>query len=85
MTNSGRQYSDESDPDVRAFLEQISPLNNAEKITVLLSITHGEEDSQVPIGEALHMGYREQKGLHGVDGVRVGGPRYASSRREKKG
>jgi len=40
---------------VRAFLERISPLNNAEKITVPLSIAHGEEDSRVPVGEALSM------------------------------
>jgi dipeptidyl aminopeptidase/acylaminoacyl peptidase len=40
---------------VRAFLERISPLNNAEKITVPLSIAHGEEDSRVPVGEALRM------------------------------
>ncbi|KAH8993158.1 alpha beta-hydrolase [Lactarius akahatsu] len=50
-----RKYGDESDPDVRAFLERISPLNNAEKIKVPLSIAHGEEDSRVPVGEALSM------------------------------
>ncbi|KAF8272722.1 alpha beta-hydrolase [Lactarius quietus] len=50
-----REYGDESDPDVRAFLERISPLNNAENITVPLSIAHGEEDSRVPVGEALRM------------------------------
>jgi dipeptidyl aminopeptidase/acylaminoacyl peptidase len=50
-----REHGDESDPDVRAFLERISPLNNAENITVPLSIAHGEEDSRVPVGEALRM------------------------------
>ena len=50
-----REYDDESDPDVRALLERISPLNNAEEITVPLSIAHGEEDSRVPVGEALRM------------------------------
>ena len=50
-----REYGDESDPDVRAFLERISPLNNAENITVPLSIAHGEEDSRVPVGEAMRM------------------------------
>ncbi len=50
-----REYGDESDPDVRAFLERISPLNNAEKISVPLSIAHGDEDSRVPVDEALRM------------------------------
>ncbi|KAI0255441.1 Alpha/Beta hydrolase protein [Lactifluus subvellereus] len=50
-----REYGDERDAGVRAFLERISPLNNAEKITAPLSIAHGEEDSRVPVGEALRM------------------------------
>ena len=29
-----REYGDETDPEVRAFLERISPLNNADKIAV---------------------------------------------------
>ena len=29
-----------------------------------------------------HVGYRQQEGLHGVDGVRAGGPRYVASRIE---
>jgi hypothetical protein len=50
-----REYGDERDAEVRAFLERISPLNNAEKITVPLSIAHGEEDSRVPLSEALRL------------------------------
>jgi len=50
-----QEYGDERDPDVRAFLERISPLNNAEKIAVPLSIALGEEDSRVPVGEALRL------------------------------
>jgi hypothetical protein len=53
-----------------AFLERISPLNNVEKITVPLSIAHGEEDSRVP-GVAV-VGHREQESLYGIDGLRVG-------------
>jgi len=49
------EYGDERDPEVRAFLERISPLNNAEKIAVPLSIAHGEEDSRVPVGEAMRL------------------------------
>jgi dipeptidyl aminopeptidase/acylaminoacyl peptidase len=50
-----QEYGDERDPEVRAFLERISPLNNAGKITVPLSIAHGEEDSRVPVDEALQL------------------------------
>jgi dipeptidyl aminopeptidase/acylaminoacyl peptidase len=50
-----REYGNETDPEVRAFLGRISPLNNADKIAVPLSIAHGEEDSRVPAGEALRM------------------------------
>jgi dipeptidyl aminopeptidase/acylaminoacyl peptidase len=50
-----REYGDERDAGVRAFLARISPLNNAEKITVPLSIAHGEEDSRVPVSEALRL------------------------------
>ncbi|KAI9512128.1 Alpha/Beta hydrolase protein [Russula earlei] len=50
-----QEYGDERDADVRAFLERISPLNNAERIAVPLSIAHGEEDSRVPVGEALRL------------------------------
>jgi dipeptidyl aminopeptidase/acylaminoacyl peptidase len=50
-----REYGDERDATVHAFLERISPLNNVEKITVPLSIAHGEEDSRVPVDEALRM------------------------------
>lgn len=49
------EYGDERDPEVRAFLERISPLNNAEMIAVPLSIAHGEEDSRVPVGEAMRL------------------------------
>ena len=49
------EYGDERDPEVRAFLERISPLNNAEKIAVPLSIAHGDEDSRVPLSEALQL------------------------------
>ena len=50
-----REYGDERDAAVRAFLERISPLNNAEKIAVPLSIAHGDEDSRVPLSETLQL------------------------------
>ncbi|KZP22544.1 alpha/beta-hydrolase [Athelia psychrophila] len=49
------KYGDETIPEIREFLERISPINNASKITVPLSIAHGETDARVPIGEAIKM------------------------------
>jgi dipeptidyl aminopeptidase/acylaminoacyl peptidase len=36
----------------RAFLESISPLNKADRITTPLLVIHGENDPRVPVGEA---------------------------------
>jgi dipeptidyl aminopeptidase/acylaminoacyl peptidase len=49
------EYGDETDPKIREFLEKISPLNNASKISVPLSIAHGETDSRVTVEEAIRM------------------------------
>lgn len=49
------KYGDETIPEIREFLDRISPINNASKITVPLSIAHGETDVRVPIGEAIKM------------------------------
>lgn len=53
--NRRLEYGDESDPIIRTFLERISPLNNAEKISVPLFITQGETDTRVPVKEAIAM------------------------------
>jgi dipeptidyl aminopeptidase/acylaminoacyl peptidase len=47
-----REYGDETDPEMRAFLQKISPVNNAEKIKAALFITHGKNDPRVPYTEA---------------------------------
>ena len=49
------EYGDESDPRIRAFLERISPLYNADKISVPLFITHGEVDTEVLVHESVSM------------------------------
>lgn len=49
------EYGDETIPEIREFLERISPLNNASKISVPLSIAHGETDSRVTVEEAIRM------------------------------
>jgi protease II len=46
------EYGDERDPEMREFLNAISPLNNAHKITKPLFITQGLNDPRVPISEA---------------------------------
>ena len=46
------EYGDERDPEMRAFLETISPANNAEKIQSALFVAHGANDPRVPLGEA---------------------------------
>ncbi|MFP3943598.1 MAG: prolyl oligopeptidase family serine peptidase [Alphaproteobacteria bacterium] len=49
------EYGDERDPEMRAFLEKISPVNNVEKITKPLFIIQGANDPRVPASEADQM------------------------------
>jgi dipeptidyl aminopeptidase/acylaminoacyl peptidase len=49
------EYGDERDQEMRAFLERISPANQAEKIRAALMVVHGKNDPRVPIGEALQI------------------------------
>ena len=46
------EYGDERDADMRAFLEKISPLNNAAKIKKPLFVVQGRNDPRVPYTEA---------------------------------
>ncbi len=46
------EYGDERDPAMRAFLESIAPLNNAEKISKPLLVMQGLNDPRVPYTEA---------------------------------
>jgi len=46
------EYGDERDPDMRAFLESIAPVNNAYKISTPLFIVQGLNDPRVPASEA---------------------------------
>ncbi|HEY9623727.1 MAG TPA: S9 family peptidase [Crinalium sp.] len=46
------EYGDERDPQMREFLLQISPLNNAHKIQKPLFVIHGQNDPRVPLNEA---------------------------------
>ena len=49
------EYGDERDPQMRAFLQRIAPLNNAQKIKVPMFIVQGANDPRVPASEAEQM------------------------------
>jgi dipeptidyl aminopeptidase/acylaminoacyl peptidase len=46
------EYGDERDPKMREFLQSISPLNRATKITKPLFVVQGKNDPRVPLNEA---------------------------------
>lgn len=46
------EYGDERDPKMKEFLEKISPLTNAHKITKPLFVVQGKNDPRVPYTEA---------------------------------
>jgi dipeptidyl aminopeptidase/acylaminoacyl peptidase len=46
------EYGDERDPEMRAHLQEISPLNNVAKIDVPMLVVQGENDPRVPVTEA---------------------------------
>ena len=49
------EYGDERDPEMRAHLEKISPVNNVEKINIPLFVVQGENDPRVPVTESIQM------------------------------
>lgn len=49
------EYGDERDPEMRAHLEKISPVNNVEKIRIPLFVVQGENDPRVPVTESTQM------------------------------
>lgn len=49
------EYGDERDPEMRAFLERISPNNNADRITKPLLVVQGLNDPRVPASESEQM------------------------------
>ena len=46
------EYGDERDPEMRAFLERISPLNHVDRMTRPMLISQGLNDPRVPAGES---------------------------------
>ena len=49
------EYGDVNDPEMREFLKNISPVNNAEKITIPVFIYHGAQDDRVKVSQARIM------------------------------
>ncbi len=49
------EYGDERNPEVRAFLERIAPVKNADKLTKPLFVVQGKNDPRVPLSEAEQM------------------------------
>jgi dipeptidyl aminopeptidase/acylaminoacyl peptidase len=49
------EYGDERDPEMRAHLEKISPVNSVEKINIPLFVVQGENDPRVPVTESIQM------------------------------
>jgi dipeptidyl aminopeptidase/acylaminoacyl peptidase len=49
------EYGDERDPEMRAHLEKISPVNSVDKIKVPLFVVQGENDPRVPVTESIQI------------------------------
>ncbi len=49
------EYGDERDPEMRAFLERISPLAHAGRIHTPILVVQGQNDPRVPLSEAEQM------------------------------
>jgi len=49
------EYGDERDPAMREYLQRISPLNNAGKITKPMLVVQGQNDPRVPVNESEQM------------------------------
>ena len=49
------EYGDERDPKMRAFLEKISPMTSAHKITKPMFVVQGKNDPRVPYTESQQM------------------------------
>lgn len=56
------EYGDERDPEMRKFLESISPLNNVQKIGKPMLIIQGANDPRVPLNESEQLLARLKEG-----------------------
>ncbi|KAJ6546915.1 Alpha/Beta hydrolase protein [Mycena capillaripes] len=58
------EYGDERIPEIRAFLEKVSPINRTSEIAAPLQIAHGDTDSRVPVDQAIRMWQTVSKSVH---------------------
>ncbi len=49
------EYGDERDPEMRAHLQRISPMNNVDRISVPIFVVQGQNDPRVPVTESEQM------------------------------
>jgi dipeptidyl aminopeptidase/acylaminoacyl peptidase len=56
------EYGDERDPNMRAFLQRISPLSNARRIHKPLLVAGGQNDPRVPISESEQLVWTVRSG-----------------------
>jgi dipeptidyl aminopeptidase/acylaminoacyl peptidase len=49
------EYGDERDPETRAMLERISPINNVDQIDIPLLVVQGRNDPRVPADQSLQI------------------------------
>ena len=49
------EYGDERDPEMRAHLESIAPMNHVDKMKHPMFIVQGENDPRVPVTESAQM------------------------------
>jgi len=56
------EYGDERDPNMRAFLQRISPLSNARRIHKPLLVVAGANDPRVPISESEQLVWSVRSG-----------------------
>ncbi len=49
------EYGDERDPEMRAFLESISPINQVDRINIPLLVVQGENDPRVPVNQSTQI------------------------------
>ncbi len=57
------EYGDERIPEIRDFLQRISPASGAAKLRILLLIAHGQRDSRVPVDQAEAMAAARANGV----------------------
>jgi len=60
------EYGDERVPEMRAFLERISPSNRAGNITAALFVAQGQNDPRVPVTESEQIVREVRANGHGV-------------------